>query len=95
MEELQEKFEAKLPALVYVLADDTEIRGVEHFHFNQAYFLKGFDFEDFKRMVAKDAIVVDFRMFYRPNGSVRNHGTGFRIKINQLYTCFDTKVKLL
>ena len=94
MENLRKKFEAKLPALVYALADCKEIRGVEHFHFNQAYFLEGFDFEHFKNMVKKDAIVVDFRMFYRPSGSVRNHGTGFRVKINQLYNCFDTKVDL-
>jgi hypothetical protein len=93
--DLRKKFEAKLPALVYALADCKEIKGLEHFHFNQAYFLKGFDFEHFKNMVKKDAIVVDFRMFYRPSGSVRNHGTGFRVKINQLYNCFDTKVELI
>jgi hypothetical protein len=95
MEDLQKKFEAKLPALVYALADCKEVRGVEHFHFNQAFFLEGFDFDHFKSLVKKDAIVVDFRMFYRPNGSVRNHGTGFRVKIKQLYNCFDTKVELI
>ena len=95
MEDLRKKFEAKLPALVYALADCKEVKGTEYFHFNQAYFLGGFDFEHFKNMVKKDAIVVDFRMFYRPNGSVRNHGTGFRVKINQLYNCFDTKVELV
>ncbi len=95
MEDLRKKFEAKLPALVYALADCKEIKGTEHFHFNQAYFLEGFDFDHFKNMVKKDAIVVDFRMFYRPSGSVRNHGTGFRVKIKQLYNCFDTKVELV
>ena len=95
MEDLRKKFEAKLPALVYALADCKEVKGTEHFHFNQAYFLEGFDFDHFKNMVKKDAIVVDFRMFYRPSGSVRNHGTGFRVKINQLYNCFDTKVELV
>jgi len=95
MQDLQNKFEAKLPALVYALADCKEVRGVEHFHFNQAFFLEGFDFEHFKSLVKKDAIVVDFRMFYRPSGSVRNHGTGFRVKIKQLYNCFDTKVELI
>jgi len=93
--DLRKKFEAKIPALVYALADSKEINGIENFHFNQAYFLEGFDFEHFTNMVKKDAIVVDFRMHYRPNGSVRNHGTGFRVKIKQLYNCFDTKVELL
>jgi len=95
MEDLERKFEAKLPALVYALASSKEIRGVEHFHFNEAYFLEGFDFGHFKSMVRKDAIVVDFRMYYRPNGSVRNHGTGFRVKIKQLYNCFEEKMKLI
>jgi hypothetical protein len=95
MEDLEKKFEAKLPALVYVLAEAKIKNSNEFFHFNEAYFLEGFDFEHFKKMVKKDAIVADFRMYYRPNGSVRNHGTGFRVKINQLYNCFEKKVKLI
>jgi len=46
-------------------------------------------------MVKKDEIVVDFRMYYRPDGSVRNHGTGFRVKINKLYHAFKNKKKLI
>lgn len=95
IEILKQKFAEKLPALVYVLADRKIINGKEYFHFNEAYFLSGFDFELFKKMVKKDFIVADFRMYYRPNGSVRNHGTGFRIKINRLYRCFKNKVRLI
>lgn len=91
VKDLQKKFEVKLPALVYALADCKMIKWVEYFHFNEVYLLEGFDFEHFKAMVKKDAIVVDFRMYYRPNKSVRNHGTGFRVKPNQLYKCFDIK----
>lgn len=92
---VRKKFGDKLPALVYVLADTKKIRSKEYFHFNEAYLLNGFDFELFKKMVKKDQIVVDFRMYYRPNGSVRNHGTGFRVKINKLYNCFRNKVRLI
>jgi len=95
MESVQKKFGDKLPALVYVLADTKEIKGKEHFHFSEAYLLSNFDFELFQKMVKKDQIVVDFRMYYRPNGSVRNHGTGFRIKINKLYDCFKNKDRLI
>jgi len=95
IEILRQKFNEKLPALVYVLADRKIINRRELFHFNEAYFLSGFDFELFKKMVKKDFIVVDFRMYYRPNGSVRNHGTGFRVKINRLYNCFKNKVGLI
>lgn len=95
IESLRKKFEDKLPALVYVLADRKIVDSNEYFYFNEAYFLRGFSFELFKKMIKKDQIVVDFRMYYRPNGSVRNHGTGFRVKINKLYNCFKTKVKLI
>lgn len=95
MHSVEKKFEQKLPALVYVLAERKGKGADEHFHFNEAYLLKGFSFELFKEMVKKDQIVVDFRMYYRPNGSVRNHGTGFRVKINKLYNCFKTEVRLI
>src|SRR3989344_493197 len=95
IESVQKKFGDKLPALIYVLADTKEIKGKEHFHFSEAYLLSGFDFELFKKMTKKDHIVVDFRMYYRQNGSVRNHGTGFRVKINKLYNCFSGKVRLI
>ena len=95
MEGLKKKFEAKLPALVYVLAEQKDIKKVEHFHFNEAYLLEDFSFEKFKKMIKKDEIVVDFRMYYKPNGRVRNHGTGFRIKTNKLYNAFKKKKRLI
>jgi len=95
MKSVQNKFGDKLPALVYVLADIKEIKAKECFHFSEAYLLRGFDFELFQKMVKRDQIVVDFRMYYRPNGSVRNHGTGFRIKTSKLYNCFRNRDRLI
>jgi len=95
IESLRNKFEEKLPALVYVLADTKIIGGVEYFHFNEAYLLEDFDFELFKKRVRADDMVVDFRMYYRPNGSVRNHGTGFRVKIRKIDDCFSKRTKLI
>ena len=92
---LNQKFKEKLPALVYVLADRKIIDSKEHFHFNEAYFLSGFNFDHFREMVKNGFIVADFRMYYKPNGSVRNHGTAFRVKINKLYDCFENKVRLI
>ena len=95
MESVKDKFNKKLPALVYVLADTKIIKEAEHFHFNEAYLLEDFDFELFKKRVRNDDIVVDFRMYYRPNGSVRNHGTAFRVKIKKLDDCFSKRTKLI
>lgn len=95
MKSLEKKFDEKLPALVHVLADRKIINNDEYFHFNEAYLLENFDFELFKKRVRADNIVVDFRMYYRPNKSVRNHGTGFRVKIQKLDKCFKNKVRLI
>ena len=95
MESVEKKFNKKLPALVYVLANTKLIEGYEYFHFNEAYLLEVFDFKLFKNRVRVDDIVVDFRMYYRPNGSVRNHGTGFRVKINKLDDCFSKRTRLI
>ena len=95
MVSLGQKFNEKLPALVYILADTKTINDKEHFHFNEGYFLDGFDFEAFKKRVKNDDIVVDFRMYYRPNGSIRNHGTGFRVKMKKLNDCFAKNVRLI
>lgn len=92
---LEKKFSEKLPALVYVLADTKIVTEKEHFHFNEGYFLDGFDFETFKKRVRNDDIVADLRMYYNPDGSVRNHGTGFRVKMKKLDDCFATKMRLI
>ena len=95
MKYLEKKFNKKLPALVYVLADRKMINNDEYFYFSEAYLLEDFDFELFKKRVRADDIVVDFRMYYRPDRSVRNHGTGFRVKIQKLDSCFKNKVRLI
>ena len=95
VEDLKKKFEAKIPALVYVLANQKYIKDIEYFHFSEAYLLEDFSFEKFKEMVKKDEIVVDLRMYYKPNGQVRNHGTGFRVKINKLDNAFEIKKRLI
>lgn len=95
MQSVKDKFDVKLPALVYVLADSKIIDNEEFFKFQEAYLLEGFDFELFKKRIKSDDIAVDFRMYYRPSGSVRNHGTGFRVKNNKLDSCFAKKTRLL
>lgn len=95
MKSVRNKFDQKLPALVYVLADTRIIKDTEYFYFNEAYFLEDFDFKLFKKRVRADDILVDFRMYYRPNGSVRNHGTGFRVKVKKLDDCFSKRTKLI
>lgn len=95
-EHLKERFLQKIPKLIVVKTDaKINENGREAFHFNEAYFLRGFSFESFKNMVAKDIITVDFRMHLRENGTVRNHGTAFRIRKNNLEKCFQELIRLV
>ena len=93
---LKGRFLQKIPNLIIVKADARiKENGREEFHFNEAYFLRGFSFESFRNMVSKDIITVDLRMHLRENGTVRNHGTGFRIRKNNLEKCFQDLRRLL
>jgi hypothetical protein len=95
-QQLKERFIQKIPKLIVVKADARiKDNSREEFHFNEAYFLKGFSFESFKNMVSKDIITVDFRMHLRENGTVRNHGTAFRIRKSKLENCFRELVRLV
>jgi len=93
---LVKTFKEKMPALIVVMAD-TRINseGKEEFYFNEAYFLKDPDIDNFIHLLKKDIIIVDIRMHIKSNGSVRNHGTAFRIDEKFLYLCFSNKVKLI
>ena len=89
-------FEEKMPALVIVYAD-TRINSdeKEEFWFDEAYFLRQPSVSNILELIRNDTIVVDIRMHINDNGSVRNHGTGFRIDERFLSLCFGSREKLL
>lgn len=92
---LKHVFEQKLPSLVVVLADSIGDEFDEKFHYNEAYYLKGFSFQRFMASIEAGNIKVDLRMHLRSNNMPRNHGTAFRIIKSKLYTCFDLQQKIL
>ena len=94
--DLVKTFKEKMPALVVVMAD-TRINSEEkeEFWFNEAYFLKEPDIDNFIDLLKKDIIIVDIRMHIKKNGAVRNHGTAFRIDERFLYLCFAEKERLV
>lgn len=76
---LQERFEEKFPAIVMVLADTKTIDGREHFWYNEAYLLDGFDSEAFLQLMRDGEIILDLRMHLKESGYNRNRGTAWRI----------------
>ena len=93
---LAKTFSEKMPALVAVYAD-TRINSDdrEEFWFNEAYMLRQPSASNILELIRNDTIVVDIRMHINDRGSVRNHGTGFRIDERFLSLCFASREKLL
>jgi len=63
--------------------------------FNESCFLKNPDKDNFIDLIKKDIIIVDIRMHLKKKGTVRSHGTAFRIDEKFLNLCFGIKEHLL
>jgi len=94
-ETLKTSFERKLPALLYVKAESNGRGSREEFWYNEVWYLKGFDFENFINLLKEGIIVVDIRIGQYPDGRTHDHGTGFRINPDKLELCFSHREKIL
>lgn len=93
---LQDTFEGKMPELVMVVADSKKVDGREHFHYNEAYHLDGFDGDHFLELMRDGVITLDLRMHIKDNGNIRNRGTAWRIlDDNRLDEAFAERTSLL
>ncbi|MCY3552573.1 MAG: MvaI/BcnI family restriction endonuclease [Candidatus Poribacteria bacterium] len=95
-ENLINSFMKKMPALVIVYAD-TRINSEEkeEFWFNEAFYLTQPNEDNLLDLIKQDIIVVDVRMHLKESGSVRNHGTAFRIDERFWNLCFGNREKLI
>lgn len=93
---LTEQFERKMPNLIVVFAD-TKLskKNEEEFCYNEAYYLKNVNKEIFLDYINKSIIIMDIRIHLKPKGTVRNHGTAFRIEEKNLVNCFLNKEKII
>lgn len=91
-----DRFRSKMPALVVVYAD-TRVNSdnKEEFWFNESHLLTNPGQNHFLDLIKQDIVIVDVRMHLRENGSVRNHGTGFRIDERFLNLCFGNREKII
>lgn len=92
---LKERFEKKYVELLYVKADTRGSGGEEEFHFNEAWIMKGFEFENFLKLLREGTLLVDIRIGQYPDGRPHDHGTGFRIMPDRLDLCFSDRKKVL
>jgi len=92
---LKKSFEKKYPQLLYVKADARGESSNEEFHFNEAWLMRGFDFDNFLKLLKERTIKVDIRIGQYPDGRPHDHGTGFRVMPDKLDLCFLQRQKVL
>ena len=94
--ELEIAFNRKYPRnLLYVKADCKGKGKNEEFHFNEAWRMQGFNFDNFINLLKEGKILVDIRIGQYPNGSPHDHGTGFRVLPDNLHLCFSDREKVM
>ena len=81
--------------LYYVKAESRGSGINEEFYFNEAWFLKGFSYLNFIKLLREGIVKIDIRIGQYPDGRTHDHGTGFRIHPKDLDRCFETREKLL
>lgn len=82
------KFISKLGRVLFCIADVKTENKKEYFHFNEFYLLSETSPRKFIEAFKNGYIGIDLRMHLKSNDSVRNRGTGFRIKeihLKELY----------
>lgn len=86
---LAERFNQKLPALLFVSTFCEERDGVEHFHYYRAQLMRGTSPELLADQFRAENILVDLRLHDRGT-MARNHGTGFRTYEDRLPLLFSS-----
>lgn len=93
--ELRKLFNRKFPKLIIIKASSRGLKRKEEFLYEEAYILKGVSEEGLMNTLLNGYMVIEFRMHLRSNGSVRDHGTAFRIAENKLETLFRKRIKFI
>ena len=95
-QELEMAFNSKYPQnLLYVKADSRGSGKKEQFHFNEAWLMSGFDFDNFIKLLKEGKILVDIRIGQYSDGRPHDHGTGFRVFPDNLDLCFSKREKVM
>lgn len=95
-QELERTFNKKYQKnLLYVKADWRGKGNNEEFHFNEAWLMHGFDFDNFVKLLCNGKILVDIRIGQYHDGRTHDHGTGFRLQSGNLDLCFAYKNRVL
>ena len=82
------KFVTKFERLLLVHANTRKVGSSEEFHYHAAHLLTEPSAQTFRKSFLSGKAFIDIRMYLRETGSVRNHGTGFRVHEHDLPSLF-------
>ena len=82
-------------SLLYVKADVKTVGDKEHFHYIEAYHLKGFSPDKLFQLLANGILDVDIRLGLHSDGRNHDHGTGIRVKPHLIDQCFSYKKQVV
>jgi hypothetical protein len=91
---LQQRLDEKLNHVVFVGAESRGAGDSEEFYYRDVTWCRRPDAGRLLDLVDAGDIIVELRMHLRPDGTVRNHGTAFRVRGRQLATLFATTEQL-
>lgn len=89
------KFLTKLERVLFCIADTKRENKKEYFYFNEFYLLSNASSRKFIEAFKNGYIGIDLRMHLKPNGTVRNRGTGFRVKEIYLKDLYENIERIL
>jgi len=89
------KFLSKLSRILFILAERKMVGHQEYFHFDEAYLLMNPSSRRFLEAFRNSMVGIDLRMHLKDNGGVRNRGTAFRIKENNLINLYEDQRRLI
>ncbi len=92
---LKKKMAEKLSNLVLIIADRKRERNAEFFQYNEAYLLANAAHDHFLDLIENGDIIFDWRLYLRPNGTVRDHGAAYRIKESKLVNLYAHRERLV
>lgn len=82
-------------SLLYVKANVKIIDGKEHFHYIEAWHLKGFNPDKLFKLLANGILAVDIRLGLHKDGRDHDHGTAIRIRPSLIDKCFSVREKVI
>ncbi len=88
IENLAERFQEKIPALLFVSALTEERNGIEYFYYYRAQLMKGTTPSLLADQFREENLVIDLRL-HDKGTRARNHGTGFRVYEKKLPLLFN------